>query len=113
MISWPCVFKLDGDSELMYLGSESLLKIELDGLIWDSSDRLIDSKGHCYLVKAQGDSYVFESENVQLSLFAITQLIQEHEFSKAEVCLTKIQFTSIEEAISSFLYTSSIHHGAT
>ncbi|MGI3040035.1 DUF4144 family protein [Vibrio diabolicus] len=99
MISWPCIFKLDGDSELMYLGSEARLKTELDDLIWDSSDRLIDSKGYCYVVKAEGDSYVFEPENVQLSLFSVSQLIQEHEFSKAEVCLTKIQFSSIEEAI--------------
>ncbi|MDE1255101.1 DUF4144 domain-containing protein [Vibrio aestuarianus] len=99
MISWPCIFKLDGDSELMYLGSEVLLRTVLDDLIWDSSDRLIDSDGHCYVVKAEGDSYVFEPEGVQLSLFAVTQLIQEHEFSKAEVCLTKIQFSSIEEAI--------------
>ncbi|MCG9578798.1 DUF4144 domain-containing protein [Vibrio tubiashii] len=92
MISWPCIFKLDGDSELMYLGSEALLKTELDDLIWDSSDRLIDSEGYCYVVKAKGDSYVFESKGVQLSLLAVTQLIQEHEFSKDEVCLTKIQF---------------------
>ncbi|MDE1233311.1 DUF4144 family protein [Vibrio aestuarianus] len=99
MISWPCIFKLDGDSELMYLGSEALLKTELDDLIWDYSDRLIDSEGCCYVVKAEGDNYVFEPEGVQLSLFAVTQLIQEHEFSKAEVCLTKIQFSSIEEAI--------------
>ncbi|HHG3487483.1 TPA: DUF4144 family protein [Vibrio parahaemolyticus] len=99
MISWPCVFKLDGDSELIYLDSEALLKTELDDLIWDSSDRLIDSDGYCYAVKAEGDNYVFESEDVQLSLLAVTHLIQEHEFSKAEVCLMKIQFSSIEEAI--------------
>ncbi|WP_038176352.1 DUF4144 family protein [Vibrio pacinii] len=101
MISWPCIFKLDGDSELMYLGSEDLLKTELDDLIWDTSDRLIDSEGYCYVVKSEGDSYVIESEDFQLSLFEVTQLIQEHEFSKAEVCLTKIQFSSIEEAIRS------------
>lgn len=101
MISWPCVFKLDGDSELMYLSSKTQLKEELDDLIWDGSDRLIDSEGHCYMVKVEGDGYVLEPENVQLSLFAVTQLIHEHEFSKAEVCLTKIQFSSIAEAIRS------------
>ncbi|MCG7498836.1 DUF4144 domain-containing protein [Vibrio sp. Of7-15] len=101
MISWPCIFKLDGDSELMYLGSERQLETEFDDLIWDGSDRLIDSKGHCYVVRTKDDSYVFEPEGAQLKLVDVTQLIQEHEFSKAQVCLTKIHFSSIEEAIKS------------
>ncbi|MGY3572256.1 DUF4144 family protein [Vibrio paucivorans] len=101
MIIWPCIFKLDGDSELMFLGSERQLSIELDDLIWDGSDRLIDSDGHCYRVSEEGGSYVFEPAGVQLSLQAVTQLIQEHEFAKAEMCLTKIQFSSIQEAIQS------------
>ncbi|MGF1702924.1 DUF4144 domain-containing protein [Photobacterium makurazakiensis] len=99
MILWPCVFKIEGDSELLYLASEAQLNNELDALIWDCSDRLIDSNGNCYVVKEAGKGYVFEPEGVQLSLDSITHLIQEHEFSKAEVCLTKIQFPSIQKAI--------------
>lgn len=101
MILWPCIFKLEGDSELIYFGSERQLSSELNDLIWDESDRLIDSHGHCYIITAKGDEYVFEAEDKQLSLARVTQLVQEHEFAKAEMCLTKIQFSSILEAIKS------------
>jgi hypothetical protein len=99
MIHWPCVFKLEGDSELLFLASECQFTSELDALIWDSADRLIDSTGQCYVVKQKDKSYVFEPEGCALSLESITQLIQEHEFSKAEMCITKIQFPSIQKAI--------------
>ncbi|MGF1698731.1 DUF4144 domain-containing protein [Photobacterium makurazakiensis] len=101
MIQWPCIFKLDGDSELMFLGSESMLASELESLIWSNSDRLIDSHGQSYIIYQARESYTFELQDVALSLTSITQLIQEHEFSKAEVCLTKIQFRSVQEAIQS------------
>ncbi|MBW3695069.1 hypothetical protein EK599_05160 [Vibrio sp. T187] len=101
MIFWPCIFKLDGDYELLYLASEHHLANELDELIWDSADRLIDSNGKPYLVRTEGDGYAFEPEATQLSLESVTELIQEHEFSKAAMCLTKIQFPSIQQAIMS------------
>ncbi|SON52228.1 DUF4144 family protein [Vibrio tapetis] len=101
MIQWPCIFKLDGDSELMFLSSESMLVSELEALIWSSADRLIDSGGQSYIIGQTNESYTFEPKDFALPLKAITQLIQEHEFSKAEMCLTKIQFTSVQEAIQS------------
>lgn len=96
---WPCIFKLDGDAELLYFASELQLTSELDSLIWDNSDLLIDSNGQRYVVKQKGKGYAFEPEGVELTLESVTQLIQEHEFAKAEVCLTKIQFPSIQDAI--------------
>ncbi|ELP6772984.1 hypothetical protein QTV42_004481, partial [Vibrio vulnificus] len=33
MISWPCILKLDGDDELVYLASESDLNRECSNLI--------------------------------------------------------------------------------
>jgi hypothetical protein len=99
MIIWPCIFKLEGDSELLYLPTEIQLSNELDALIWDSSDLLIDSTGQCYQIKEKSAGYAYVQQGVQLSLDSVTQLIQEHEFSKAEMCLTKIQFPSIQEAI--------------
>jgi len=101
MIIWPCIFKLDGDSELLYMDSVHQLVTELEGLIWDSSDRLVDSHGQCYSVCVESDSYAFEPEGVMLTLLEVTKLVQEHEFAKAEMCLTKIQFLSIAEAIKS------------
>ncbi|WP_261835531.1 DUF4144 domain-containing protein [Vibrio ishigakensis] len=101
MILWPCIFKLEGDSELIYLDSERHLKTELDDLIWYKTDWLIDSNGHCFTILAKGGEYIFEAEEKRFSLAAVTQLIQEHEFAKAEMCLTKIQFSSIQQAIES------------
>lgn len=99
MIQWPCVFKLDGDAELIFVATERELEEELDALIWDDSDHLIDSNGQCYLIRQLGGKPLFECVEGQLSLQVVTELIQEHEFSKAEVCLTKIQFQSVKEAI--------------
>ncbi|GEM81523.1 DUF4144 family protein [Vibrio superstes] len=101
MIQWPCILKLDGDSELLFIDSKLTLEQELEGLIWGDSDCLIDSKGQSYAIKQKGDTYLFEPNKASLSLQSVTQLIQEHEFSKAEMCLTKIQFLSVEEAIQS------------
>ncbi|PML05537.1 hypothetical protein BCT86_12165 [Vibrio breoganii] len=104
MIQWPCILKLDGDSELLFIDSKLALEQELEGLIWGSSDCLIDSKGQSYAIKQRGDTYLFKPNEAPLSLQTVTQLIQEHEFSKAEMCLTKIQFLSVEEAIQSLQF---------
>lgn len=99
MIQWPCVLKLDGDAELIFVATEKELEDELDALIWDDYDHLIDSKGQRYLITQLSGKNLFERVDGQLSLQVVTELIQEHEFSKAEVCLTKIQFLSVKEAI--------------
>ncbi|MEZ9330234.1 DUF4144 family protein [Vibrio breoganii] len=104
MIQWPCILKLDGDSELLFIDSMLTLNQELEGLIWGSADCLIDSTGQSYTIKQRGDEYLFESIEAPLSLQSVTQLIQEHEFSKAELCLTKIQFLSVEAAIQSLQF---------
>ncbi len=104
MIQWPCAFKLEGDSELMFLDSEFVLSSEFESLIWSDLDHLIDSNGQCYLVNHTNGSYTFEPQGIELSLQSVTQLIQEHEFTKAEMCLTKIQFTSVQEAIHSLTF---------
>ncbi len=106
MIQWPCILKLDGDSELIYAASEDKLDEELEGLIMGSADCLIDSFGRSYAISPQDDTYLFVLNEASLSLQSVTQLIQEHEFSKAEMCQTKIQFMSIEEAIQSLEFES-------
>ena len=101
MVHWPCILKLEGDSELIFLASEQALSSELDGLIFSSSDCLIDGLGQTYQVKSCRLGYTLESRDRMLSLERVTELIQEHQFAQAEVCLTKIQFISIAEAINS------------
>ena len=101
MIQWPCIFKLDGDDELLYLASEASLIDEFESLIWSDDDYLIDSQGQGYKVQeAQAGAFAYEPCGNPLSVSEVTELIQAHEFSKAEVCLTKIQFLSVSDAIS-------------
>ncbi|MDW3060416.1 DUF4144 family protein, partial [Vibrio sp. 1978] len=40
MVNWPCILKLDGDDELVYLSSEADLKCECVDLIVGSRDRV-------------------------------------------------------------------------
>lgn len=101
MVKWPCLLKLEGDPELIVLACEQALFRELDGLICSYSDCLIDSFEQVYQFKTSQRGCTVESLDLILSLERVTQLIQEHQFVQAEVCLTKIQFTSIIEAIQS------------
>ena len=100
MIQWPCIFKLDGDDELLFLASEASLIAEFESLIWSNDDYLIDSQGQGYKVReAPGGAFAYEPSGNPLSVSQVTDLIQAHEFSKAEVCITKIQFLSVSDAI--------------
>lgn len=100
MILWPCLFKLEGDDELIFLASEAELTKELEALIASSEDIVIDSVGQVFKIEEDScRSVSFIAERNALTLEDITELIQAHEFSLAQVCLTKIQFNSISEAI--------------
>ncbi|UXI03897.1 DUF4144 domain-containing protein [Photobacterium sp. TY1-4] len=102
MIAWPCVFHLEGDDELIYLASESEFINESESLIWGENDRVIDSAGQSYgLLSGEAGNIELKPCGHRLALSEVTALVQAHEFSKAEMCLTKIQFLSISEAISS------------
>lgn len=106
MINWPCLFKLEGDDELIFLNSEVELHDECESLIWSDNDILIDSSGNCFsLLQKSPNLTGIEQVNViklkkQYNLTELTQLIQAHEFSKASMCLSKIQFSSIKSAVS-------------
>lgn len=100
MIQWPCLFKLEGDDELIFLASEAELAEELASLIVSDKDFLIDSVGQVFKIEEDScHSVSFIAKSNALTLETITELIQAHEFSSAQVCLTKIQFNSISEAI--------------
>tara|TARA_Y100001956_G_C4062453_1_gene160042 strand:+ start:225 stop:575 length:351 start_codon:yes stop_codon:yes gene_type:complete len=106
MIQWPCLFKLDGDAELMFIATQGELTKELEALIWDNSDHLIDSNGQCFRITQVNEEYAFEPFGRELTLQMVTELIQEHEFSKAQMCLTKIQFRTVKQAVLSLAYES-------
>ncbi|GHB60504.1 hypothetical protein GCM10008107_07190 [Psychrosphaera saromensis] len=101
MISWPCMLKLDGDDELIYLDSLQNLNSECSELIFSDDDYVIDSLGHCYLIEVISGKLELTKEDRALSTDEATDLIRAHEFNKASVCLTKIYFLTVSEAIGS------------
>jgi hypothetical protein len=101
MVSWPCMLKLEGDDELIYLKSYRDFNSECNELIFNDGDCLIDSKGRCYLIGDISENLGLIAEDRILSTDDATNLIRAHEFNKASVCLTKIQFLTVAEAIKS------------
>lgn len=111
MVAWPCLLILDGDDELIYLDSHSEFVKECSDLIFTHEDFLIDTMGESYSITFTPDPVLKDVNTITLiakdecySTEQITDFIRCHEFSKAQVCLTKIYFTSSMEAISSMAY---------
>lgn len=104
MIAWPCILKLEGDDELIYLSSEQYFISECHELIITDDDYVIDSKGFSYLIELRVDKLVLIKSERILVVDEVTQLIRANEFNKAELCLTKIHFLTVSEAIQSLLY---------
>jgi hypothetical protein len=99
MIKWPCVLKLEGDDELIYLNSATELNSECTDLIWSEKDRVIDSEGCVYSIATYDAGLKLESHDIKISAHEASLLIQSHEFSRAQLCLTKIQFEAVSDAI--------------
>ncbi|CAM3124962.1 DUF4144 domain-containing protein [Vibrio neptunius] len=100
-VQWPALLKLAGDNELVYLASRDRLIRESESLILDSDDVIIDSEGRCFELTAHGNKVELNLKPTRYNLADVTHLIQAHEFSKAQVCIVKIQFDSILAAIES------------
>ena len=100
VINWPCVLKLNGDDELQYIENSKALKIQCQSLISHEDDYLIDIQGHCYSL-----SNLFLKKQLlvpikkTINLNELTELIKMSECSKATLCVTKIRFKSIAQAI--------------
>jgi len=101
MIFWPCVLKLYGDDELIYLGSERDFISECRELILSDDDYVIDSAGFSYLISEKLE--LIKTGRI-LVVDEVTHLIRANEFKKAELCLTKIHFLTVSDAIKSLLY---------
>ena len=101
MIAWPCMLKLDGDDELIYLDSLQSFNFECRDLIFSDDDYVIDSLGYCYLIETMFGEFGLTKEGRAVSMDEVTNLIRAHEFNKASVCITKIHFLTVSEAIGS------------
>ena len=104
MIHWPSLVKLDGDDELIYVASESDFQAECSDMILGEDDYLIDSEGNSYSLQSSSNQLNLVKRPEQYSVENVTKLIRNHEFQKAEVCLMKIHFPTIEEAIESLAF---------
>ncbi|EGR3222688.1 TPA: DUF4144 domain-containing protein [Vibrio parahaemolyticus] len=100
MVTWPCLLKLDGDDELIYLRSHTDLDSECEALILGPDDYVIDSNGNTFgLQYNDSNTTVLQPEERTLSVEEVTSLIQSHEFCLAQRCIIKIHFTSVQQAV--------------
>ncbi len=106
MINWPGMLKLDGDDELIYLASEADFNAECTGLLLTPDDVLIDSHGLVYSLVDNGLAIELQPNAQTISAEQASALIQRHEFCRAEVCLSKIQFPTVAEAILALQHSS-------
>ncbi len=98
---WPCLLKLEGDDELIYLHSSSNLHAECQALIWGQEDYVIDSQGRSFGLQYDAENQVaLHAKDKTLSVQEVTSLIQLHEFSQAQRCIIKLQFSTVQQAIS-------------
>ncbi|AOW78755.1 hypothetical protein A3Q34_19075 [Colwellia sp. PAMC 20917] len=104
MICWPCVLKLEGEDELTYLASALDFISECQDLILSDEDYVIDSMGVCYLIGCVSQQRVLVKTERTVIIAQVLDLIRAHEFSKAELCLTKIYFLTVADAINSLRY---------
>ncbi|MFQ3313771.1 MAG: hypothetical protein ACI8SC_002986 [Colwellia sp.] len=104
MVYWPCILKLNGDDELIYLGSEVDFIAECHELIFSDEDYIIDSTGLSYVIELILGKLTLVKKKRILAVNEVTELIRANEFSKAELCLTKIHFLTVSDAIQSLLY---------
>jgi len=100
MVKWPCILKFYGDDELIYLSSENNFHEECLDLIFTGDDYIVDSFGSSYLINSTSRKVALTKEK-KLTLDEVTQLIRANEFKKGELCLTKIVFLTISDAIKS------------
>ncbi|MDX2371001.1 MAG: DUF4144 family protein [Colwellia sp.] len=104
MIFWPCILKLDGDNELIYLGCEHDFISECQELILTDDDLVIDSTGLSYLIEFRAKKLALVETERIFVVDEVTHLIRANEFKKAELCLTKINFSTVSDAIKSLHY---------
>jgi len=101
MVLWPCLLTLEGDDELIFLRNQQDLTAECHELILTDDDMVIDAAGVVYLIKSEGRLCTLQANGKTVNLQQVTDLIRAHEFKKAEVCLTKIYFGTLLEAVES------------
>jgi len=100
MVSWPALLKLYGDDELIYLGSLQQCVEVTSEMILGLDDYLVDSLGNGYqIVESKQEGVQLKPSDVTYSAEQVTDLIQAHEFNAAQVCITKIYFPTVADAI--------------
>lgn len=104
MVSWPALLKLAGDDELLYLASEAQFHQQCDEMILEAGDHLIDCQGQRYHIDSAANRLTLVADDKCYSIEDVYQLIQAHEFAAAQVCVTKIYFPTVEQAVKAMAF---------
>ncbi|WP_417869390.1 DUF4144 family protein [Vibrio furnissii] len=104
MVNWPALLKLDGDDELLYLASEIQFHHECDDMILGAADHVIDCQGQRYRIHRATNTLTLVADHTWYSAAEVSQLIQAHEFAAAQVCVTKIYFPTVEQAVKAMAF---------
>ncbi len=99
MIHWPCILKLAGDDELIFIKNHDAFIADCSDMILQNEDRLIDSQGITFSIENTTSSLTLRPTDVKIDAVQASTLIQEHEFANAQVCIIKMHFTSVAQAI--------------
>lgn len=99
MIHWPCILKLAGDDELIFIKNHDAFIADCGDMILQNEDRLIDSQGITFSIENTTSSLTLRPTDVKIDAAQASTLIQEHEFANAQVCIIKMHFTSVAQAI--------------
>ena len=85
----------------IYLASEQDITTEGRSLILCGDDYVVDSSGVSYVLS--NTLTLIKTERV-LAVDHVTNLIRANAFQRSELCLTKIHFLTVADAIKSLLY---------
>lgn len=102
-IAWPAVIHYAGQHELAYVRDAATWEADphLHGCAYVDADRMIDSDGAIYSLRATADGRVLpQPTGKQLPVTEMIALIREHEAEMGTCCVAKFHAATIREAIS-------------
>lgn len=99
-VYWPAILVFSGDDELQYIESQHawMSDPDLTNNFYDSSDRLIDSKGNVFSIEETPAGLILYNQGEHISVAQIDELARRHLSSAGQVCVSKFASTSIIDA---------------
>ena len=102
LVAWPAVIKLEGEDELIYIGSGQAWArdAELHAGRYSEDDYLLDSRGCKYQLADRGDGVLLPAyTGGEIPLQSFTRLLRAHASAAGQCCVEKIVTGSVAEGI--------------